>query len=93
MPKWQYCAVIGLRQAPGSRKLEPFFPAIWYFTPNGLQIVEIKGNEEEELAKAIAKLGEEGWELVSGFELPIGKVSQTPGSTSLTFRRDMSLTG
>lgn len=62
MPAWEYCAVVGMYR--NERKLEPAYPAVWYFTPHRIHIVEIKGREAEEVARIIAQLGQEGWEMV-----------------------------
>jgi hypothetical protein len=60
MQKWEYCAVVG--RAKNDRKLHPTWPAVWHFTINGVLVHEIKSDEASLVAKAIAQLGEEGWE-------------------------------
>ena len=64
MTKWEYCAVVGI-SSKGGRLLEPYHPAIWSFTPRGYEVVQITGQEAAEVAKIIAHLGEEGWEMVA----------------------------
>ncbi|MDP2937605.1 MAG: hypothetical protein Q8O86_14065 [Dehalococcoidia bacterium] len=64
MQKWEYCAVVGVGQASSSRHLLPEYPALWHFAPDGCHLTEIKGKEALEIAKTIATLGEEGWEMV-----------------------------
>lgn len=64
MSTWEYCAVIGIDRVTPGRHLHPLYPAIWYFTKEGVQVVELKGNEAKEVAQTIARLGEEGWEMV-----------------------------
>jgi hypothetical protein len=62
MPKWEYCAIVGPSFA-GTR-FKPEFPSLWKFTPNGAEGFGIGKPEPDELAKRIAQLGEEGWEMV-----------------------------
>ena len=62
MTRWEYCAVKGLSSQ--MRNLHPTFPAMWYFGSEGVQSLDLKGNEADEVAYTIAKLGEEGWEMV-----------------------------
>ncbi|MEI7554984.1 hypothetical protein [Candidatus Chlorohelix sp.] len=63
MAKWEYCCVIGMGKL--MRNLEPSFPAIWFFREDGIEIVDIKSKTEgNDVAKVIARLGLEGWEMV-----------------------------
>jgi hypothetical protein len=63
MQKWEYCAIIGM--GVQGRDLHTNYPAIIYFTSKGRRIAEIKGHgQEEQLAIAVAELGEQGWEMV-----------------------------
>jgi hypothetical protein len=62
MQKWEYCAVVGVRRF--NHKLDPSFPGVWHFTELGIQATQIKGPEADEVAKTIAQLGEQGWEMV-----------------------------
>lgn len=75
MQKWEYCAVVEMRT--DSQKLDPYYPAIWYFTSEGFKVVSLlqpgteKGGppyqlkkEANEVSKAIARLGQDGWEMV-----------------------------
>ena len=39
MQKWEYCAVVGMRT--DSQKLDPYYPAIWYFTSEGFKVVSL----------------------------------------------------
>ncbi len=66
MQKWEYCAIVGVRRL--DRKLDPDYPAFWSFTVNGVQSSDIRGAEAVEVAKRIAQLGEEGWEMIGGSE-------------------------
>lgn len=63
MAKWEYCAVVGV--SSDQHDLLGYFPAIWYFTAKGVRVVEIKGDEARQIGAAIARLGQEGWELVT----------------------------
>ncbi len=69
MQQWEYCAIIGVGRLNISRRPRPLFPAIWYFDVNGVQVVELKGQEADEVARAIALLGEQGWEMTAGGNL------------------------
>ncbi len=62
MQKWEYCVVIGIRQA--GTDLWPYSPSIWNFSASGIQTTRINKPEAGELAKTIAYLGEQGWEMV-----------------------------
>jgi len=73
MQKWEYCAIVGM--ARNGTNLATATPALWQFTPAGIQSVNlgrkhfaIAGkefeNEADAVAAAIANLGAEGWELV-----------------------------
>ncbi len=65
MQRWEYCAVVGMGRLNLSRKPRPVFPSIWYFGVDGVQVVELKGQEAHEVARAIALLGEQGWEMTT----------------------------
>lgn len=69
MQQWEYCAVVGVGRINLSRRPRPVFPAIWYFDVNGVQVVELKGQEADEVARAIALLGEQGWEMTTNGNL------------------------
>lgn len=65
MPKWEYCAIVGLSRY--DKRLVPGDPAIWRFTPTGIEVVDIRGQQDveaAEVAQSIATLGEQGWEMV-----------------------------
>ena len=77
--QWEYCVISGYRSHPkGYNFNQPIYvPAAYvrYF-PEGSE--EIEGeNQEEALANAFAKLGEDGWELTA--------VSEGPGSSTPTY--------
>ena len=61
MQKWEYCAISGIG---GARNLNTTEPGIWNFTMDGIQDFAINRPEKNEVAKEIAKLGEQGWEMV-----------------------------
>jgi hypothetical protein len=82
MQKWEYCAVVGIVR--NERRLEPKFPAIFWFTPGGFRVTEIKGKENDMTATSIAELGEQGWEMV-GVGTGYQGVSQT-----LYFKRPLA---
>lgn len=63
MQEWEYCAIVGVSRY--DRNLNPGYPALWYFTASGVDIVEIAGQEEAaDVARAVAELGAQGWEMV-----------------------------
>ncbi len=66
MQKWQYCALVGI--AKYVRDISPYQPAVWYFTDQGIRIQDIKGDEGNDVARFIAWLGNEGWEMVGGVD-------------------------
>jgi hypothetical protein len=72
MDKWEYCAVVGIRAQAAGHSIDPHLPAVWYFTTKGLQISEIHGREADEIAKTVAQLGEDGWEMVAATEFDLG---------------------
>jgi hypothetical protein len=66
MPKWEYCAIVGVSRASNS-PLYPRWPQWVQFTSQGHLAAKIGSSEKDELAelaKTIARLGEEGWEMV-----------------------------
>lgn len=66
-PKWEYCVISGFlhRQKGLSLSSNPTRPAAYVrYLPEGSE--EIEGaTEEEALGNALAKLGEDGWELTA----------------------------
>ena len=62
MQKWEYCAIVGISR--NNEKLFPYYPGIWHFTDLGIQASRIHSPEADEVAKTIAQLGEQGWEMV-----------------------------
>lgn len=81
MPKWEYCAVAGI--ARRTRELVAAYPVIWYFTAEGCIKEEIRGDERQGLAQAIAALGDDGWEMVSA------ATGMGSGDTMLYFKRSI----
>ena len=70
--RWEYCAVSKAGYT-GSTKGGAYW--ISYFRDNGVEIVEVDEKVSEQqgtsIAKAIAKLGEDGWEMTGSGELPV----------------------
>ena len=60
---WEYCAITRAGLAPSTRRS---FYSISYFRPSGVRVVDVdeSASERAAMTKAIARLGEEGWELV-----------------------------
>jgi len=79
--RWEYCAVVGLVRRSGqltaTRDPGAYYPAVWYFTTQGMLKQEIRGNEAIELGKAIAALGEQGWEMVGIAGMEVGSTSDS----------------
>lgn len=71
--QWEYCAVVGVFHSYMNRHLAPKYPAIWRFTPNGVQVTEIKSRDPEQVTLTIAQLGEEGWEMVGCGNLDVAE--------------------
>jgi hypothetical protein len=79
MHVWEYCAVVEIRT--GGRDLTPVPPAIWYFTPEGVQVVEFQDNHQ--VPQIIAQLGQQGWEMV-------GTGNVAGGGQAVYFKRPKS---
>src|SRR2546423_101356 len=82
--EWEYCAVVKA-QFPNSIRLVYW---IAYFKGDGVRTENVEsGPEGNAFAKAIAKLGQDGWEMVGAgpLEIRVG----TPGSapTAVYFKR------
>lgn len=83
--RWEYCAVTKA-QYVGSNRGGVYW--IGYFRGGGVQTETIEaGPTGNALAKAVAKLGEEGWEMVGEgpLEVRVGVPGGTP--TALFFKR------
>lgn len=69
-PKWEYCALTRAAYVASNRG-----GLYWisYFRDSGVQVVEIEDTalERNGPAKAIAKLGDEGWEMITEGPLDI----------------------
>ncbi|MBK9927767.1 MAG: hypothetical protein IPP66_21045 [Anaerolineales bacterium] len=87
MPKWEYCA-IGPIQQDEAAKWKGFYPQLIYFLKDGLkeQRISKEGNisERDILAKTIAELGENGWELISTGD---SVITSSKGMHYLYFKR------
>jgi hypothetical protein len=83
-PRWEYCAVVGITK--GQRGQERYNPAIWYFTSDGIKVVEVTGMEIAGVARAIARLGEEGWEMCGSGAMS-DRLSQSLNPNALFFKR------
>ena len=75
--EWEYCAVVKA-QTPGSVRVVYW---IVNFRGEGVRVepVEAAGVSGNSFGKAVAKLGEEGWEMVGEGPLPVGP-DPRPGS-------------
>lgn len=64
MQKWEYCTV-----GPIKGNLEGHYPRLVILSESGMVVTKILGirglSEDQILAQTIARLGGEGWELVS----------------------------
>ncbi|HEY0100821.1 MAG TPA: hypothetical protein VGB76_17880 [Pyrinomonadaceae bacterium] len=82
--KWEYCALSKAAYA-GSARGGIYW--ISYFQETGVQVVEVQASVTEgngaAMAKAISKLGSEGWEMVAPAPLEVNQVS----TTALYFKR------
>lgn len=81
--RWEYCAITRAGQAPSIRRSAY---AVTYFQPGGVRVVDVDESfsDRAALPRAIAKLGEEGWELVGEgpLEFKLGA-----GGEALYFKR------
>lgn len=90
MQKWEYCAITGISAL--SSKLSTSYPSLLQFSDQGTYVTKIRDevienvyfDEETLTAKRIAKLGEEGWELV-------GTGNTSEGIHMLYFKRPKEL--
>ena len=80
---WEYCAITRAGLAPSTRRS---FYSISYFRPGGVRVVDVDegASERAAMTKAIARLGEEGWELVG--EAPL-EFKAGVGEKALYFKR------
>ena len=83
--RWEYC-VVTRAQFPGSARGGQYW--IGYFRGNNMrtELVEA-GVSEIGLAKAVSKLGEEGWEMVGEGPLDAGPASSRNTPQALYFKR------
>jgi hypothetical protein len=83
--EWDYCAVTRA-QYPGSTQGGVYWIA--YFKANGVETVEVKaGPFENGQAKAISKLGSEGWVMVGQGPLDVRQGGPQSTVNVLYFRR------
>ena len=98
MQKWEYCAISGITTYYG--RLGANGTALWHFTENGIADSEIEALNLDDyyngVAKTIAQLGEQGWEMVgtgrhNGARSRSYSVFQTPftlmHNSSVSFNR------
>jgi len=68
MQQWEYCAVGPIKTE--SSWWYGSYPKLYYFTVEGQKILPIEKSpsidQQNMMAIVIAKLGQEGWEMVSG---------------------------
>jgi len=68
MTRWEYCVISGIATGIG---LSTYYPYLIHFTPDGRGYASThlektpSDSEIAVVAKTIAKLGENGWEMVS----------------------------
>ena len=70
MNKWEYC-VLGPIKGLDDGGLLGYYPKFIFFGLDGIsRSVSLRGNEQVNIAKAIAQLGAEGWEMVGNGVVP-----------------------
>jgi hypothetical protein len=63
MQKWEYCAILDVTGAAFSDKIGTYYKnGIQFFTPTGVITRELNRTNRG-FSEAIARLGEEGWEM------------------------------
>lgn len=69
--KWEYCAVTRAAYTATNRRGKYW---INYFKETGVEVVDVEEgafDQDSVAARVIAKLGEEGWEMVGQGDLPV----------------------
>ncbi len=80
--QWEYCSL----QKVGKSGTSYFYPALVFFTDKGEVREDLSGgNENEKVAKRIAQLGDEGWEMVTA-----GSFERENLMHNLYFKREKS---
>ena len=70
MTKWKYCTITGCKTGSATHQFDTHYPKITYFTSEGRNTESLGGSrpdglyEANAVARLIAQLGEEGWEMV-----------------------------
>ena len=90
--KWEYCAVTAVSTHYRDNRDIGYYADIYYFNGSGIkgERIEVEYNREHfstreiALAKAVAKLGEEGWEMIGGEPRYLGS---SDSSLILYFKR------
>jgi hypothetical protein len=86
MQKWEHCCVGPIKESSGWKG---HYPRLFFFETDGLEVESIRASggstEEDVLAATIARLGEEGWEMVGCGAL--GGASQGNNMHYLYFKR------
>ena len=86
--KWEYCAVTKA-QFVGSIRGGQYW--ISYFRKGNVQVETVEASvQESAVAKAVSKLGEEGWEMVGEGPLEIRQGGPSGTPTALYFKRRKS---
>jgi len=86
--KWEYCAVTKAQYLSSIRGGQYW---ISYFRKGNVQVENIEANvQESALAKAVSKLGEEGWEMVGEGPLEVRQGGPGGTPTALYFKRRKS---
>lgn len=98
MNRWEYCVISGIKQQGSG--LSGQYPIMIYFGTNGIkQMVDLsnhgasrrpkgweKVSEQEYISAFIAKLGQQGWEMVNAVITQYNELSEYP-SHSIYFKR------
>lgn len=86
--KWEYCAVTKA-QFVGSIRGGQYW--ISYFRKGNVQVETVEASvHESAVAKAVSKLGEEGWEMVGEGPLEVRQGGPSGTPTALYFKRRKS---
>lgn len=93
MSKWEYCAVGPIKNQPRD-ELKGNHPNLYLFTKDGLSTTKLEESlsgkgKRDDIAKIIAKLGLEGWEMVGLGTVTLNLMSHIQPGHLIYFKRSI----